>query len=119
MIEPLVRIWHARDHRLGSTLPCQAGRYDAPPPCLEAGVAYLVVIGEDGACRCPFGVRHQERVSRLAGTTGPRHDKTHQLTNPRDHLVPRLGLLRGQRLTASLAEQGYLGLQTGERPRPW
>jgi len=89
--------------------------------CLQAGVAYLVVIGEDGVCRCPFGVRRQQGVSRLSATTAlpPRHDKTHQLTNPREHLFPRLGLFRGQRLTASLAEQGYLRLQTGERPRPW
>jgi hypothetical protein len=24
---------------------------------LDAGVAYLVVVGEGSACRCPFGVR--------------------------------------------------------------
>jgi hypothetical protein len=67
-------------------------RYDARHLCLEAGVAYLVVVGEDGACRCPFGVRRQERVGRLAGTTElpPRHDKTHQLANPREHLFPQL-----------------------------
>jgi hypothetical protein len=89
---PQVRIWHARGHRLGSTLPCQAGRYDARHPCLEARVAHLVVVGEDRACRCPFGVRHQQRVGRLSGTTAlpPSHDKTHQPTNPREHLFPRL-----------------------------
>jgi hypothetical protein len=65
--------------------------------CLEAGVAYLVVVGEDGACRCPFGVRRQKRIGRLSGTTAlpPRHDKTHQPPNPREHLFHRLGLLRG------------------------
>jgi hypothetical protein len=64
-----------------------------PPLCLEAGIAYLVVVGEDGACRCPFGVRRQQRVGRLSGTTAllPSQDKTHQLTNPREHLSPRLG----------------------------
>jgi hypothetical protein len=63
------------------------------PLCLEAGVAYLVVVGEDGACRCPFGIRRQQRVGRLSGTTTlpPRQDKTHQLPNPREHLFPRLG----------------------------
>src|SRR4029450_1351291 len=70
----------------------QVGRYDARHLCLEAGVAYLVVVGEGGACRCPFGVRRQKRVGRLAGTTGlpPSHDKTHQVTHPREHLFPRL-----------------------------
>jgi hypothetical protein len=86
------RLWHARGQRLGSILPYQVDRYDARQLCLEAGVAYLVVVGEDGACRCPFGVRRQQRVGRLSGTTAlpPSHDKTHQLTNPREHLFPRL-----------------------------
>jgi hypothetical protein len=79
-----------KGHRLGATLLCQAGRYDTRQLCLEAGIAYLVVVGEGGACRCPFGVRHQQRVSRLSGTTAPRHDKMHQLTNPCEHLFPRL-----------------------------
>jgi hypothetical protein len=62
-----------------STLPCQAGRFDARQLWLEAGiayVAYLVVGGENGACRCPFRVRRQQRVGRLLGTTAlpPRHD---------------------------------------------
>jgi hypothetical protein len=63
-----------------------------PPLYLEAGVAYMVVVGEDGACRCPFGVRRQQRVGRLSGTTAlpPSHDKTHQLTNPHEHLFPGL-----------------------------
>jgi hypothetical protein len=76
----------------GSILPCQAGRYDARHLCLEAGVAHLVVVGEGGACRCPFGVRRQQRVGRLSGTTAlpPSHDTTHPLTNPRGHLFPRL-----------------------------
>jgi hypothetical protein len=33
----------------------QVDRYDARNLCPEAGVAYLVVVGEDGTCRCPFG----------------------------------------------------------------
>jgi hypothetical protein len=55
-----------------------------------AGVAYLVVVGEPGACRCPFEVRRQKGVGRLSGTTAlpPSHDKTHQLANPREHLFP-------------------------------
>jgi hypothetical protein len=59
-----------------STLPCQAGRFDARQLWLEEGVAYLVVGGENGACRCPFRVRRQQRVGRLSGTTAlpPRHD---------------------------------------------
>jgi hypothetical protein len=63
-----------------------------PAPWLEAGVAYLVVVGEGGACRCPFGVWRQKGVGRLSGTTAlpPSHDKTHQLTSPREHLFPRL-----------------------------
>ena len=112
--------WHARGHRLGSTLPCQAGRYDARQLCLEAGVAYLVVVGEDGACRCPFGVRRQQRVGRLSGTTAlpPSHDKTHQLTNPREHLFPRLAGCGGFSVSLRVwrSKQGYLRLQTGERP---
>ena len=94
---PQVRIGHARGHRLGSTLPCQAGRYDARHLCLETGVAYPVVVGEDGTCRCPFGVRHQQSVGRLSGTTAlpPSHDTTHQLTNLREHLFPQAGLLQG------------------------
>jgi hypothetical protein len=89
--------------------------------CLEAGVAYLVVVGEDGACRCPFEVRRQQRVGHLSGTTAlpPSHDETRQLPNPREHLFPRLAGCGVHCLTASLAERGYLRLQTGERPRPW
>jgi hypothetical protein len=68
---------------------------ELPAGCLEAGVAYLVVVGEGGVCRCPFGVRHQERVGRLSGTTAPRHDKLHQLTNPCEHLFSPAGMLRG------------------------
>ena len=57
---------------------------------LDAGVAYLVVVGEGGSCRCPFGVRRQEGVGRLLDTTAlpPSHDKTHQLTSPHEHLFP-------------------------------
>ena len=75
----------------------QVDRYDARHLCLEAGVAYLVVVGEDGACRCPFGVRRQKRVGRLAGSAElpPSHDKTHQLTNPHEHLFPTLAGCRG------------------------
>jgi hypothetical protein len=88
---------------------------------LVAGVSYLDVVGEGGACPCPFEVRRQKEVGRLSGTTAPppSHHTTHQLANTREHLYPRLACCRGQILTASLAEQGYLRLQTGERPRPW
>jgi hypothetical protein len=94
-----IRVTHPGGHATGpsaqrftASLAYQVDRYDARHLCLEAGVAYMVVVGEDGACRCPFGVRRQERVGRLAGTAElpPRHDKTHQLANPREHLFPQL-----------------------------
>jgi 4a-hydroxytetrahydrobiopterin dehydratase len=55
-------------------------------------VADLVVVGEGGACWRPFGVRRQEGVGRLSGTTvpPPRHDQTYEPTDPREHLFPRL-----------------------------
>jgi hypothetical protein len=61
---------------------------------LDAGVADLVEIGEGGACWRPFGVRRQEGVGRLSGTTAPppRHDQTYEPTDPREHLFPRLEL---------------------------
>ncbi len=95
----------------------QVDRYDARHLCLEAGVAYLVVVGEDGACQCPFLVRRQERVGRLAGTTGlpPSRDKTHQLPNPREHLFPRLARSGRQ----SHRKSGRRRLATGGRLRPW
>jgi hypothetical protein len=90
-----------------------------PPLCLEAGIAYLVVVGEDGACRCPFGVRRQQRVGRLSGTTPllPSQDKTHQLASPREHLFPRLGMY-GARVSPRVwrSKQDYLRLQTGAGP---
>jgi hypothetical protein len=78
---------------IGWDRPCPARLTDTTQPlCLDAGVTYLVVVGEDGACRCPFGVRHQQRVGRLSGATAlpPSPDKMHQFTNPREHLFPQL-----------------------------
>jgi hypothetical protein len=44
---------------------------------LDAGVTYSVVVGQGGAGPCPLGVRRQERVGRLSGTSvlPPSQDK--------------------------------------------
>jgi hypothetical protein len=67
------------------------GRGHAHHRRLEAGVADLVVIGEDGAGRCPFGIQPQQGVGRLStAVLPPSPDKTSELTNAREHLYPRL-----------------------------
>jgi hypothetical protein len=49
----------------------------------------------------PFGVRRQQRVGRVPGTTlSPSQDKTHQPTDPREHLFPGGHILRVKGLTA-------------------
>jgi hypothetical protein len=68
----------------------RADRRGARRRRLVAGVAYLVVVGEGGAGRCPFGVRCQQEVGRLSATTAPppSHHTTRQLANTREHLSP-------------------------------
>ena len=49
---------------------------------LEAGVAYLVEVGEGGACRCPFKVWCQKEVGRVSGTTAPPPTITRRTNSP-------------------------------------
>lgn len=82
---------------------------------LDAGVTYLVVVGQGGAGPCPFGVRRQQRVGRLSGTTvpPPSQDKPHEPTDPREHLFPRRSCCRSRVSLRVLAEQACLRRSRG------
>ena len=47
-----------------------------------AGVAYLVVVGEGGACRCPFGVRCQRRLAACRPRRRRRQAITRRTSSP-------------------------------------
>jgi hypothetical protein len=49
---------------------------------LVAGVAYLVVVGEGGACRCPFGVRCQRRSAACRPRRRRRQAITRRTSSP-------------------------------------
>lgn len=85
---------------------------------LDAGVTYPVVVGEGGTRPGPFGVRRQERVGRLSGTTvpPPSQDKTHEPTDPREHLFPRRSSCGLRVSLRVLTEQAYLRRVKGRAP---
>jgi hypothetical protein len=82
---------------------------------LDAGVTYSVVVGQGGAGPCPFGVRRQQRVGRLSGTSvlPPSQDKTHEPTDSREHLFPLRSCCRSRVSLRVLAEQACLRRSRG------
>jgi hypothetical protein len=82
---------------------------------LDAGVTYSVVVSQGGAGPCPFGVRQQQRVGRLSGTSvlPPSQDKAHEPTDSREHLFPRRSCCRSRVSLRVLAEQACLRRSRG------